>query len=416
MKEDLEWAEPWVPAVMDKGPVPKGAIQHLLTKVNLALGEFDDAIASASRLIDGGTHSLMTDRFGSTGNDPSKNLIWDLHRPENKSANVNKEAILMVMDRIDTEGNSGGMSSMRQGVPFWFTNINTPNGNRGTIDQPGIEIDQVSTYGRGIGRLRGTWYHQSMIWDDENDLRHAPGNWMDMTDLVHNNPDLKGTDDYYGKPLQFRNDEGTVLVVDTIRSWFSWPHYKLFIPDPQNIRPSGGHSDWYIFRLAETYLLRAEAYVWKGDLTNAANDLNAVRTRAGAAPYSPDQMNIGTILDERARELYYEEPRKTELTRMAYIFANTGIQAYNGKTYSIENFSDENFLYDRIMSVTDFYNKGVSTRHGDTYTYSPYHVLWPIPAPAINSNTQGIINQNKGYSGYENNVPPLTTIEENTSE
>jgi len=124
-------------------------------------------------------------------------------------------------------------------------------------------------------------------------------------------------------------------------------------------------------------------------------------------------MHIGTILDERARELYYEEPRKTELTRMAFIFANTGIQAYNGKTYSIDNFSEENFLYDRIMEFTDYYNKGVFTRHGDTYTYSPYHVLWPIPANAINTNTKGIINQNQGYSGFENNVPPLTTVDGN---
>ena len=28
----------------------------------------------------------------------------------------------------------------------------------------------------------------------------------------------------------------------------------------------GGHTDWYIFRIAETYLLSAEAYFWKGDL------------------------------------------------------------------------------------------------------------------------------------------------------
>ena len=121
---------------------------------------------------------------------------------------------------------------------------------------------------------------------------------------------------------------------------------------------------------------------------------------------------MGAVLDERARELYYEEPRNTELTRIAYLYAKTGIPAYNGKTYKLENFSDENFYYDRIMEVTDYYNKGVFTRHGDTYTMSPYHVLWPIPANAVNTNTQGIINQNKGYAGYENNVPPLTTLDE----
>lgn len=412
MKADLEWGEPWVPEVMDRGQVPKGALQHLLTKVNLALGEFDDAIASANRLIDGGTHALMTQRFGSVANDPSRNVIWDLHRPENKSLGSNREAILLVMDRLDTDGNSGGMSSMRQAVPFWITNINTPNGNRGTIDLPGIEFDHVTKYGRGIGRLRGTWYHQSMIWEDDNDLRHAPGNWMNMEDLVYNNPGIEATDDYYGKPLQFRNEAGQVLVVDSIRSWFSWPHYKVFVPQPQNIRPNGGHSDWYIFRLAETYLLRAEAHMWKGNAAAAAEDLNAVRTRAGAAPYSADEVTISTVLDERARELYYEEPRNTELTRVAFLYAKTGIPAPNGKTYSMSNFSENNYYYDRIMEVTDYYNKGVFTRHGDTYTMSPYHVLWPIPANAINTNTQGIINQNKGYSGFENNVPPLTTLDE----
>jgi len=76
------------------------------------------------------------------------------------------------------------------------------------------------------------------------------------------------------------------------------------------------------------------------------------------------------------------------------------------------NFSQDNFFYDRIMETTHFYNKGVSTRHGDHYTISPYHVLWPVPAGAINANTQGRINQNVGYAGAEKNVPPLTEIVE----
>jgi len=338
-------------------------------------------------------------------------VVWDLHRPENKSPVSNTEAILLVMDRIDTDGNSGGIITMRNAVPFWGSNINTPTGNKGTSDKSGIAIDQVTDIGRGIGRLRGTWYHQSMIWDDENDLRHAPGNWMNMTDLVYNNPSINGKDTYYGENLEFRNDDGVVLVVDTIRSWFSWPHYKLYVPDPKRTQPQGGNTDWYVFRLAESYLLRAEAKFWMGDLAGAATDINAVRNRAGAGSYDASEINIGTILDERARELYYEEPRKTELTRMARIFAMTGKTAYNGKSYSESDFSQNNFYYDRIMEKTDYYNKGVFTRHGDTYTMSPYHVLWPIPQGAINSNTKGHLNQNEGYYGSENNIPPLTTID-----
>lgn len=411
MKEDLEFAQEWVPDGADKGQVTKGAVSHLLTKVNLALGLFDDAIQSASNAIDGGVYALMTSRFGSTASDPTKNVTWDLHRPENKSLASNTEALMLVIDRIDIEGNhDGGIQSMRQAVPFWGNNINTPNGNRGTLDVPNLEINTLVEIGRGIGRMRGTPYHTKYIWDDPNDYRHAPGNWMEMEDLVYNNPNIKGEDPFYGQPLQFRDESGTVLVVDTIRSWFGWPHYKIYIPDPQRPQPAGGNTDWYIFRLAETYLLRAEAYYWKDDLASAAADVNAVRTRANAAPYAPDQINIGTILDERARELYYEEPRKTELNRISFIFAQTGKVAYNGKSYNMENFSQDNFYYDRMMETTDFYNQGVSTRHGDTYTMSPYHVLWPIPADAINTNTQGQINQNQGYAGAENNVPPLTTL------
>src|SRR5690606_6765990 len=112
-----------------------------------------------------------------------------------------------------------------------------------------------------------------------------------------------------------------------------------------DLTPDGGRGDWYLYRVAETYLLRAEAYYWKGDLANAAADINAVRTRAGAAPIAPGDVDMNLILDERARELYYEEPRKTELTRISYIFALTGKPAYNGKTYSMANFSQDNFWY-----------------------------------------------------------------------
>ena len=72
-------------------------------------------------------------------------------------------------------------------------------------------------------------------------------------------------------------------------------------------------------------MLRAEAYVWKGEWQKAAEDINTIRKRANAQyMYSAadvEKQKIGAVLDERARELYYEEPRKVELTRMAIIYA-----------------------------------------------------------------------------------------------
>ncbi len=411
IKNDLEQAVNWVPEMTNKGEVSRGAVLHLLTKVHLAMANFDAAIATASQVIDGGMYALMTERFGSERDNPDRNIIWDLHRPENKSIPENTEAILNVISRLGFDGAGSTTSLMRQAVPLWWRFINTPDGANGMTDNPNAEIPYVVQFGRGIGRNRGTPYSTKFIWTDDNDLRHKFPNWMRMEDLTYNAPSLRDAGNpFYDQPLQLFTEDGTILCSDTIRNWYDWPHYKLYIPDPQNARPSGGHSDWYVFRLAETYLLRAEAYVWKDDLASAAADINIIRRRAEAGDLDPTEINIGVVLDERARELYYEEPRNTELTRIAFIFAQTGKAAYNGKSYSLDNFHENNFWYDRIMESTAFYNQGVITIHGDEYTMSPYHALYPIPASAINSNTQGRINQNMGYPGAEANVPPLTEI------
>lgn len=411
IKKDLDSALLWVPAIANRGETTKGAVGHLLTKVNLSLGNFDEAIASANAVINNGAYALMKTPFGAT----KKNVIWDLHRPENKSLGENKEGLYLFIDRFGDGGFDGGMRIMRQAVPLWGSNINTPSGKKGTNDnapKTGLDYIQSNLVGRGIGRCRATPYSHTDIWTDPKDLRHlrSNGNWIDMEDLLYNNQILKTSNDpYYLKPLQLRTATGGLLCTDTIRSWYGWPQYKLFIPDVENLPQQGGHSDWYVFRLAETYLLRAEAYFWKGDLGNVAADINAVRTRAGCSPIAVADVNMGMILDERARELFFEEPRKTELTRIAYLFAKTG-KPYNGKTYSLTSFSDNNFFYDRIIEKNSFYRDQVVNNHGDKYVISPYHVLWPVPTVSIQANTYGHINQNKGYVGFASNVPALDYI------
>ncbi|MET3113681.1 hypothetical protein AAKU52_001409 [Pedobacter sp. CG_S7] len=361
----------------------------------------------------------------------TKNVIWDLHRMDNKAINSNTEALFLAIDRETLAGASpSGSEVMRNCVPAWhFANLRTPSGlNQAIVDGVTVEIPLTLKYGRGIGRYRGTAYSTKHIWTDNTDYRHAPGMWMNMTDLVYNNPVLKNSTNptekaLYGTRIQDINSSNLNNMfinkgLDTIRHFYGWPHYKVLISstnvlalDKYSSPPRGTNTDWYIFRLAETYLLRAEAYYWKGNLALAMDDINQIRARANATPLThASAVTIGTILDERARELYYEEPRKTELTRMAYIFAMTGKSAYNGKTYSQANFSDNNFFYDRIMEKNDFYKNHVPTVAGIIFRISPYHVLWPVPATAQRFNTDGHINQNKGYSGYETNVPALEKI------
>ena len=413
MKSDLDSAVLWVPWKSDRGDVNKGAIYHLLAKIDLALGLFDDAIAAASAVINNGTYKLMTARFGTDAGIATKNVIWDLHRPANKAAATNTEVLFLVTDAFGNAGRFvGGIQSMRQAAPgISIAGIKTPNGGVAMSALANIEIDNMQLYGRGIGRCRSTSYHYKDIWDDVNDLRHdsTSGNWMYMENLRYSNPALKGVDPYYGQRLQLYSSTGTLLCSDTLRQWFPWPHYKLYIPDVENTPMRGGNTDWYVMRLAETYLIRAEAYVWKGDMANAAADVNAVRTRAKCAPYTAANMSIGTILDERARELYYEEGRKTELTRIAYLFAKTG-KPYNGKTYTLASFSTSNFMVDRILEKNVFYRTNFVTIHQDMFKISQFHVLWPVPQPAINANSDGRINQNIGYTGADLNVPPLDVI------
>ena len=424
IKLDLDSALLWSSDNVNRGDVTKAAVAHLLTKVNLALGNFDDAITAANTIINGGVYSLMTAPFGSAPA-PSvptpgsilptvlpHNIIWDLHRPENKSLGANKEGLYMIIDRFGDGGFDGGIQIMRNSTAQWGgTNINTPSGKRGLNDQLTQEYIQSNYVGRGIGRSRPSNYLQYELWTDPGDLRHARGNWYNMEDLLYNEGGLKTANDpYYLKNVQLRNATGGLLCVDTIRSYWGWPQYKMFIPDFENAPMTGGHTDWYVFRLAETYLLRAEAYIWKGDMASAATDINKIRARANCAPITAGQVNMGTLLDERARELYYEEPRKTELTRISFLYAKTGKVADNGKVYTLDKFSDDNYLYDRMIAKNNFYRLGIVTNHGDKFTVSPYHTLWPVPNTSIQTNTYGHINQNKGYVGYETNVPALDKI------
>ncbi|MFV0565355.1 MAG: RagB/SusD family nutrient uptake outer membrane protein [Flavobacteriaceae bacterium] len=418
MKDDLDATVSYLPKSVYAGMVSQGAAYHLLTKINLALGEFDDAITSANAVIDGGQHSLMKTRFGSAigYDDATKNVVWDLHQTDNKASVANTEALYVVIDRYDDESATPvGLEIKRQTLPWYSASgqLRTPNGDNGFVDNNEVSNPYLAEYGRGLGTLRATSYAQNTIWKlDDTDLRHdrESGNWMHVEEMTYNNPALVGSE-WYGKTLKEAAEsvggDITVICRDTIRAWMGWPNYKVNVPDQKAASWRGGNADWYIFRLAETYLLRAEAYIWKGQTALAMADINEIRERAGARPLTAAEVTIRQLIDERARELFYEEPRKTELTRISYIYATTGITADNGKTYSLSNFSESNFFFDHISSVTDFYNTGATTSIGNEYTMAAWHVLWPIAESAISVNVQGHINQNEGYVGSETNIEPI---------
>lgn len=108
--------------------------------------------------------------------------------------------------------------------------------------------------------------------------------------------------------------------------------WKFYDPDAVfhgNTTSYTGTRDIFLFRLAETYLVAAEAYHNLGDNNTAADRINAVRRRA-AIPGSETAMEIQAadvdldfILDERGRELTGEYKRWMDLKRTGRLIERT---------------------------------------------------------------------------------------------
>ncbi|MFC6100363.1 RagB/SusD family nutrient uptake outer membrane protein [Olivibacter domesticus] len=398
LQQEMEFSIQWLSEQTKPGVPSRSAGKHLLTKIYLANRAFEKAAEMASEVIL--RHPLMQGRFGSEMEvAPDRNMFWDLHRPFNVNNVANTETILGVLDRSDLpeDVRTNGLQTMRNYHPAWWNaRVLDSRASRGTLDR-GATYDSL---GRGNANLRPSNYYLYDIWKDGNDLRRKDGNWVFQEDLRYNNP--ASVD--FGKPIDPKN---FTALIDTFQYYHSFPFYKTFVPQATTSQvPNGGQGDYYVFRSAETYLLRAEAYYWLGLLDRAAADINAVRSRAHADLISAGQVAIDYILDERARELFAEEHRKSELVRISYIMAAEGREGY-----SLERFSERNYWYDRVMATNNFYREHV--RWGSSECrISPYHVLFPVPAEAINTNTIGVINQNIGYPGADRNLPPLTEIED----
>ncbi|WP_207534598.1 RagB/SusD family nutrient uptake outer membrane protein [Desertivirga arenae] len=435
LTQDMEKAVQWVPnqAQMSlTGMVNKGACRQLLIKCYLATGQWDKAIAQADTLINQSGYSLMTNTFGNFISPYSevwpvtRNVIWDLHRPENKAINANKEGILVMINRNETD-----MAIKLEAIRNWGPMLDnaattTPDGKQAVRFYARSNANYRAQYdynralGRGIGVIRPTYYAQKGVWylngvDDQGDLRHstAVGNWVTMESLKYNDPSSKN----FGENLRLIGTGGKLLSTDTIRNWFGYPHYKYYIEDPvatrnvNNADHRGGAGDWYFYRLAETYLLRAEAKFYKGDIGGATEDVNIVRRRAKCNQVYTT-VNIGDIMSERARELHMEEWRFTEMSRVSYCLALSGKADEWGNVYNVNNLDQNSYWFQRIQHYSDFYNKGKVTVRNRSYTMAPHNINWPVPQGEIDANGGARLSQNPGYTGYDASIPMWETWQE----
>lgn len=109
----------------------------------------------------------------------------------------------------------------------------------------------------------------------------------------------------------FENDEQTKIY-----NVFEGPRFVKFEVESG----VGDHmsNDFPIFRLADAYLMKAEALM-RANGDNATQDAvdaaNMVRARAGAKPYTTGTLTLDELCNERVRELCWEGFRRQDLIR-----------------------------------------------------------------------------------------------------
>lgn len=97
---------------------------------------------------------------------------------------------------------------------------------------------------------------------------------------------------------------------------------------------AAGTDPIYFLRLAEIYLIAAEAAAEGGDFTKAEGYLNAIRSRAGLADATLDASNyVDVILTEKYKELAFEGPTRTwDLRRRGLAASTLGSRGYDAPT------------------------------------------------------------------------------------
>lgn len=374
MEDDLTFAAANLPVPGDEeapGRITQGAAGHMLSELYLTEAKYDLARDAATQVIDGYHYALMTSRFGTRLGDDvfgSGDVYFDLFGYGNQNLPENTETIWAVqIEPLVTGG--GSVEGDRTFGPAYFRMGNTPDGFKAFRGEfvNGAYTGYSDTLGRPVSWVHPTDYAAYDIWSSDwnNDIRNAKHSIK--RDFYYDNPESaydKQKIDFSLYPPGTRD-----ALRDTCQ--YIYPYFMKFgdpmhhLTDPARSGGGNHHKDLYAIRLAETILLRAEAYIGLGNKDLAADDINAIRNRANATPVLPADVDLDYLLDERARELYGEEWRHITLRRMGKLVER--VRLYNNNPL----------------------NPGLNIQD--------YNNLFPIPLSQIDLNIDAVFPQNPGY-------------------
>lgn len=337
MEQDLLFAEAHLPATAPDGRLTSAVASHYLAELYLELGEPAKAEVEARKVTDSGRYKLVTQRYGVNVNQPGTPFT-DMFLPGNvKYSQGNTEAIWTFNYAPLIPG--GGLSIMRR---YWVNRY---------YSIKGVSVTAANG-GRGIGRIAPTaWALRLYTPGDDRGSIYAIRKFF-IYDDAKNVPKGKAVGDtvWCDSTTEKASDPKWM----TTRKWDG--------VDALDVNGGYSEQDEPYIRLAETYLLLAEAQFDQGDLTGAAATINLLRARAHAPLVAPTDVTLDLILDERSRELLGEEQRRYTLLRTHTLLART--QAYNPIA-------------------------------GPNIT--PRDTVFPIPQAVIDANIGHPMQQNPGY-------------------
>ncbi len=366
MIDELESSVDILPVSQDQfGRITKGAANHLLSLVYLTRGyksyaddnDFSNAALIADDVLNSGVYSLQ-------------NTFTEVFDRDNET---NNEIILSIQYGIGS-GLEGSLQSRQFG---WLLNEKELGFAFGDLAYP-LQYPQFtpSKFLYGLfntsldSRYDATFQSEYYATVDVPEIGVSKGDLR----IYFPKPDQPFTEQ---DEIEFQEQYPSAKII-TYNDWLpaienqggngQFPMIWKF-HDPQTTSAYISTRDIILFRLAETYLIAAEAYFKMGENATAAERINEVRTRA-ALPGMKSNMeilasdvNIDFILDERAREMAGEYKRWYDLKR-------------TGKL--IERTLEHNILAKRANALDE------------------HHLVRPIPQSVIDRDT-GEFPQNPGY-------------------
>ncbi|MBC7937625.1 MAG: RagB/SusD family nutrient uptake outer membrane protein [Rhizobacter sp.] len=368
--KDLMEAIPGLsPTTPEFGRVTKGVAQHLLAKVYLTRGyksygggnaDFQLAATQAEAVI-AGPYAL-------------KAKYVDLFDASIANFQINSEVIFSVQYSINAQSNGGG-NNLQQYF-LWDPQITPILGRSSLYGKPNYTAAPTPYYFTLFDKARDSRYLASF----HNVLfaqvaGTSGGNNFAVGDTFVYYPDIPFTAAEKAAKKYFVTNPNEYRISPFVANVRSHPQLKKFRDPGLPYQDGGGFRDTYVFRLAETHLIAAEAYLQSNNLTKALEQYNKVRERAAkpgnnpatGVPYTTEMrvtaLTLDNILEERARELLGEELRWFELKRTGKLISR--VLAYNDEAKAAN-------------------------------TLKPFHLLRPIPQVQLDLN-RGPFPQNTGY-------------------